>query len=143
MPDAGSESRTTRAPGSVPGLPEVTSPQRHRLTLYTRPQRTGPTERFEPGDGLVRNLIQSERFHVGIWEALPGESFWTDCHPVDEFLYIIEGVATILVPSLRQAVEAHQGDVVHMPARTEHQTMNRGAGTLKLLFCAPPDSIST
>lgn len=143
MPNPGPESRTASAPGAASGLPVVISPERGPLTLYTRPQRTGSTERFEPGDGLVRNLIQSERFHVGIWEALPGESFWIDCHPVDEFLYVIEGVATILVPSLRQAVQAHQGDVVHMPARTDHQTMNRGPGTLKLLFCAPPDAIST
>ena len=44
---------------------------------------------------------------------------------------------------LREAIEAHQGDVVHMPAGTEHQTMNRGPGALKLLFCAPPGSIVT
>ena len=66
-----------------------------------------------------------------MWDALPGESFWTDRHPVDEFLYVIEGVA-ILVPPLREAIEAHPGDVVHMPAGTEHQTMNRGPGPLKV-----------
>lgn len=124
-------------------LPRVISPESEPLTLYTRPQRQGTAERFEPGDGLVRNLIQNDRFHVGIWEALPGESFWTDYHPTDEFLYVIEGVVTILVPSRREAIQAHAGDVVHMPARTDHQTMNRGPGPLKLLFCAPPDAIAT
>jgi len=113
------------------------------LTLYTRPQRGGPAERFEPGDGLVRNYIRTDRFHVGVWEALPGESFWTDCHPSEEFLYVIEGEATVLVPPLRQAVVARRGDVVRMPSGTEHQTMNRGSQPLKLLFCSPPDAIST
>lgn len=143
MSDAAPEPRTTSPSGAASGLPEVISPQNHPLTLYTRPGRAGSTERFEPGDGLVRSLIESDRFQVGIWEALPGESFWTDQHPLDEFLYVIEGTVTILVPSRREAVQAHQGEVVHMPAGTDHQTMNRGPGPLRLLFCAPPNSIST
>lgn len=91
----------------------------------------------------MRTCIDNDRFHVGIWEALPGDSFCTDLHAEDEFLYVIEGVATILVPPAREAVEAHAGDVVHMPAGTAHQTMNRGDGPLRLLFCTPPGSIST
>lgn len=122
--------------------PRVISARDLPLTLYTRPQRQGPTDRFEPGDGLIRTYIENDRFHVGVWEALPGETFWTDKHPVDEFLYIIEGVATIVVPPLREAVQAQQGDVIHMPAETEHQAMNRGPGPLKMLFCAPPGSIA-
>lgn len=125
------------------GLPTVISASDVPLTLYTRPHRGGPSDRFEPSDALVRNYIQTERFHVGVWEALPGESFWTDCHPAEEFLYVIEGEATVLVPPLREAVVARQGDLVRMPPETEHQTMNRGSGVLRLLFCSPPDAIST
>ncbi len=138
--DSGSARQAPQEPAT---RPKVISMRDVPSTLYTRPQRHGPTDRFEPGDALIRTYIESDRFHVGVWDALPGESFWTDKHPVDEFLYVIEGVATILVPPLREAIEAHQGDVVHMPAGTEHQTMNRGPGTLKLLFCAPPGSIAT
>ena len=29
-------------------------------TLYTRPQRPGPTDRFEPGDALIRTYIESD-----------------------------------------------------------------------------------
>ena len=121
--DSGSARQAPQEPAT---RPKVISMRDVPSTLYTRPQRHGPTDRFEPGDALIRTYIESDRFHVGVWDALPGESFWTDKHPVDEFLYVIEGVATILVPPLREAIEAHQGDVVHMPAGTEHQTMNRG-----------------
>lgn len=97
--DAGSLTRHA----SLLGLgPQVISMRDVPSTLYTRPQRPGPTDRFEPGDALIRTYIESDRFHVGVWDALPGESFWTDRHPVDEFLYVTEGVATILVPPLRE-----------------------------------------
>ena len=45
--------------------------------------------------------------------------------------------------SLPRAGRVLLDDVVHMPAGTEHQTMNRGPGPLKVLFCAPPGSIAT
>ena len=124
-------------------LPDVVRADEVPLTLYTRPQRSGLSDRYEPGDALVRNYIRTDRFHVGVWEALPGESFWTDRHPAEEFLYVIEGEATILVPPLRRAVLARRGDLVRMPPGTEHQTMNRGSQPLKLLFCSPPDAIAT
>ena len=124
-------------------LPDVVRADEGPLTLYTRPQRSGLSDRYEPGDALVRNYIRTDRFHVGVWEALPGESFWTDRHPAEEFLYVIEGEATILVPPLRRAVLARRGDLVRMPPGTEHQTMNRGSQPLKLLFCSPPDAIAT
>lgn len=130
-------------PESTAPLPKIIRPDDAPLTLYTRPRRAGETDRYEPGDGLVRNLIDNERYQVGIWEALPGESFWTDCHPTHEFLYIIEGEATILVPSRREAVVARAGEVVAMPPGTDHQTMNRGSSRLRLLFCSPPDAIAT
>jgi mannose-6-phosphate isomerase-like protein (cupin superfamily) len=130
-------------PDRADSLPTVIRADDVRYTLYTRPQRSGSTDRYEPGDALVRNYTQTDRFHVGVWEALPGESFWTDCHSEEEFLYIIEGEATVLVPPLREAVVARQGDLVRMPSGTEHQTMNRGPKPLKVLFCSPPDSITT
>jgi mannose-6-phosphate isomerase-like protein (cupin superfamily) len=124
-------------------LPTVISPDDVPLTLYTRPGRSGATDRYEPGDALVRNYIQSDRFHVGVWEALPGESFWTDCHADEKFLCVIEGEITILVPPLRTAVVGRRGDLIRMPVGTEHQSMNRGSAPLKVLFCSPPDAITT
>ncbi|WP_416972172.1 cupin domain-containing protein [Streptomyces sp. 4F14] len=128
----------------VPGpLPTVISSDDVPLTFYTRPGRSGSTDRYEPGDALVRNYIQTDRFHVGIWEALPGESFWTDCHSDEEVLYVIEGEVTILVLPLGKAVVGRQGDLIRMPAGLEHQSMNRGTRPLKVLFFSPPDAIAT
>lgn len=123
--------------------PSVIRPDSAALTLYTRPGRPGRSERYEPGDALIRTLIQSDRFEVGIWEALPGESFWVDCHEHDEFQYVIAGEATVLLPDERRALTARAGEVVYMTAGTSHQTMNRGEVTLRILYCAPPDPIAT
>ncbi len=142
--DAADAIPTEAVPAAATGsLPVVIAAADVPLTLYTRPRRGGPTDRYEPGDALVRDYIRTDRFHVGVWEALPGESFWTDCHSDDEFLYIIEGELTIVVPPLRQAVVARQGDLVRMPPGTEHQSMNRGTTPVKVLFCSPPDAIAT
>ncbi len=123
--------------------PRVIDPGTIPLTLYTRPGRSGARERFEPGDALVREVIDCDRFAVGLWEALPGESFWVDEHEHDEFLYIISGEATVLLPDDRRALTARAGEVVHMTAGTPHQTMNRGEVMLKVLYCAPPNPIAT
>lgn len=123
--------------------PAVIQPDSVAPTLYTRPRRSGPTDRFEPGDALVRTLIDTDRFEVGIWEALPGESFWVDEHELDEFQYVISGEATVVLPGKRTAVVARAGEVVYMPAGTAHQTMNRGTQPLRVLYCAPPNAIAT
>lgn len=44
-------------------------------TLSTRPQRPGPTDRFEPSDALIRTYVESDRFHVCVWDALPGSPY--------------------------------------------------------------------
>ena len=123
--------------------PRVIRPDTVGPTLYTRPARSGPVDRFEPGDALVRTLIDTDRFEVGIWEALPGESFWVDEHELDEFQYVISGEATVVLPNDRTAMVARAGEVVYMPAGTAHQTMNRGAEPLRVLYCAPPNAIAT
>lgn len=123
--------------------PQVIQPESVPPTLYTRPARSGPLDCFEPGDALVRTLIDTDRFEVGIWEALPGESFWVDEHDQDEFQYIIDGEATVVLPKEGTALVAHAGEVVYMPAGTAHQTMNRGPRLLRVLYCAPPNAIAT
>lgn len=71
--DSGSARQAPQEPASRPKVISMRD-------VPSRPQRPGPTDRFEPGDALIRTYIESDRFHVGVWDALPGESFWTDKH---------------------------------------------------------------
>lgn len=122
--------------------PVVINPADVPLTLYTRPDRPGPKDRYEPGDALMRTIIVNDRYEVGVFEAMPGESFWVDLHEdTDEFLYIIAGELTMVLPHLREAVVVPEGQFLHNPPGTLHQAVNRGQSLLRVLYCAPPGSI--
>ena len=118
-------------------LPQVISPEDVPLTHYIRPERGGVKERFEPGDGFLRNLITADTARCTLFEALPGESFWTDDHAWHEILYVIEGEVTILVPPLGKAIVAKEGQLIHNLPRTKHQTMNRSSKPMKVLVFSP------
>ncbi|WP_109471637.1 cupin domain-containing protein [Ornithinimicrobium cavernae] len=123
-------------------LPQVIDPADVPLTLYTRPDRPGPQDRYEPGDALMRTLIANDRYELGQFECLPGESFWVDLHEdADEFLYVISGELTMLLPRRREAIVVREGQFLLNPVGTHHQAINRGPGMLKVLYCAPPGSI--
>ncbi len=125
-----------------PQRPEVIDPADVPLTLYTRPGRAGPQDRYEPGDALMRTILVNDRFEVGLMEALPGESFWVDYHDdAEEFLYIISGELTMVLPDLREAIVVRQGQFLRNPTGINHQAVNRGPEPLKVMYCAPPGSI--
>jgi len=122
--------------------PEVINPEDVPLTLYTRPGRPGPKDRYEPGDALMRTIIANDRYEVGLFECLPGESFWVDLHEeAEEFLYIISGELTMLLPQHREAIVVRAGQFLRNPPGVHHQAINRGSELLKVLYCAPPGSI--
>lgn len=125
-----------------PLRPTVIDPADVPLTLYTRPGRSGPQDRYEPGDALMRTIIANDIYEVGLMEALPGESFWVDFHEDDEeFLYIISGELTMLLPDLREALVVKEGQFLRNPPGINHQAINRGTELLKILYCAPAGSI--
>lgn len=137
-------SAAEQTPGSGPEVrrPVVIDPADVPLTLYTRPDRPGPQDRYEPGDALMRTIIANEQYEVGVMEALPGESFWVDLHEdAEEFLYIISGELTMLLPELREAVVVRQGQFLRNPPGVYHQAINRGTELLTVLYCAPAGSI--
>lgn len=122
--------------------PTVIDPQDVPLTLYTRPGRSGPQDRYEPGDALMRTIIANDMYELGLMEALPGESFWVDFHEdAEEFLYIIAGELTMLLPDLREAIVVRQGQFLRNPPGMNHQAINRGTELLRVLYCAPAGSI--
>jgi mannose-6-phosphate isomerase-like protein (cupin superfamily) len=124
--------------------PRIIDPAQVPFTLYTRPDRQGPADRYEPGDALMQTVIQGERYEVGISEMLPGESFWVDVHEdADEFLYVISGELTMVLPQLREAMVVRQGQFLVNPVGIQHQAVNRGPDRLRILYCAPPGSIIT
>ncbi|MFD0686727.1 cupin domain-containing protein [Actinomadura fibrosa] len=56
---------------------------------------------------------------------------------VEEFIYVIEGTATIL--SCEKEFVLHPGDAIYIPAGTEHQHVNREASqTLHQLYIFSP-----
>lgn len=90
----------------------------------------------------MRTIIVNDRYEVGLFECLPGESFWVDFHEGDEeFLYIISGELTMLLPQLREAIVVREGQFLRNPPGVHHQAINRGIELLEVLYCAPPGSI--
>lgn len=117
--------------------PVVIKTEEAPLKYFKRPSRTGVEGRYEPGDGFLRLFYQDENVIIGFSETRPGESFQVDLHPDNEFLYIVEGELTLFLPELNEAVTAKAGDFVHNLPGMQHQTINRGGDTLKILFFTP------
>ncbi|MFI0367407.1 cupin domain-containing protein [Actinomadura sp. 1N219] len=74
---------------------------------------------------------------LGYISFAAGSSVPPHTREVDEFIYVIEGIATIL--SCGREFMLDPGDAIYIPAGTEHQHVNKaGETTLRQLYIFSP-----
>lgn len=92
------------------------------------------------GGGKIKRLFGSESTRnmslaVGIFQ--PGEGLVLHDHPnEEEFYYILCGSGTVTVG--KQEKEVRPGDVLYVPAGTNHKIINTGDEELRSVFILSP-----
>jgi mannose-6-phosphate isomerase-like protein (cupin superfamily) len=90
-------------------------------------------------DNFRKVLSTAEHTQVVVMTLQPGEDIGAEVHPDnDQVLLFTEGTARAEVGGETRDVAA--GDLVVVPAGTQHNFTNTGAGTVRLLtIYGPPD----
>lgn len=98
------------------------------------------------GDGVLANVLVDEEStgaeNLGFgWISFePGSDAGPHTREVEEFLYILNGTATIEANGKEYVLE--EGDSIFIPAGLEHRHVNKADETLEqLYFFAPPGPI--
>lgn len=85
-----------------------------------------------------KELYTTDRSQVVVMSLEPGEDIGLETHDLDQVLVFVAGQGEFSVGSQRGMVEA--GDVVVVPAHTQHNFSNSGKTALKLYtIYAPPE----
>lgn len=85
-----------------------------------------------------KELYTTERSQLVVMSIQPGEDIGLETHDLDQALFFVAGQGDYLLGGQKGSMKA--GDVVVVPAHTEHNFINTGDAPLKLYtFYAPPD----
>lgn len=85
-----------------------------------------------------KELYTTDRTQVVVMSVAPGEDIGLETHDLDQVLIFVAGKADAVVGDRRGTVTA--GDLVVVPAHTQHNFTNTGDEPLKLYTVyAPPD----
>jgi mannose-6-phosphate isomerase-like protein (cupin superfamily) len=103
-------------------------------------------------NGFVQNIedmaIQNEHFRRVLYTAKhsqlvlmalkPQEDIGSEVHPLDQFFRVEDGIGEVVLNGIRTPIQA--GFAVVVPAGTEHNIINTGAGPMKLYtLYSPPN----
>ena len=96
--------------------------------------------RFSPEKIARISLFESERMFCDVWGLSPGQEQKPVAHEECDTLYFVaEGCGRFAVGGEVRSVG--EGNIVRVPAGTEHSVQNGGAGNLTLLVLAAPHPI--
>ncbi len=85
-----------------------------------------------------KELYTTDRTQIVVMSVEPGDDIGLETHDLDQVLYFISGTGEYAVGNDRGEVKP--GDVVVVPAHTQHNFLNTGKEPLKLFTVyAPPD----
>ncbi len=85
------------------------------------------------------NNLENRTFDPMIATILPGKTGEQDIplgHPGEEFIYVLEGVFTIVLDGVEH--EMYPGDSIHFSSKTPHDWMNRTGSLVKILIVSSP-----
>jgi len=122
--------RPLASPGSTPA---ATDSGKEAAALFV----TEIVKAALANDYFRKELHTTTNAQVVLMSVKPGEDIGREAHDVDQVLVFVEGSGEYVVGSRKGALKA--GDLVMVPARTEHNIVNTGQGPLKLYtIYAPP-----
>lgn len=104
--------------------------------------RGNDVELYKGAEGVVASvLVDGESFGarnlaLGHISFKSGSEVPPHTREVEEFIYVIEGTATILSCGTRYVLRA--GDTMYIPSGTEHQHVNEGPDVLRQLYIFSP-----
>lgn len=85
-----------------------------------------------------KELFTTDRSQLVVMSLQPGEDIGLETHDLDQALFFVAGAGDYLVGGEKGNMKA--GEVVVVPAHTEHNFINTGSEPLKLYTVyAPPD----
>ena len=99
---------------------------------------------YKGADGVIAKVLVdaescgAENLAFGHISFAPGSKVPPHTRDVEEFIYVLEGTATILACGTKYILGP--GDAIYMPAGTEHQHVNEDSDTTlrQIYIFAPP-----
>lgn len=97
---------------------------------------------YRGGDGVIASVLVDQQscgatnLALGLISFGHGSKVPPHTRQVEEFIYVIEGRATILSCGQKYVLEA--GDAIYIPVGTEHQHVNEDSNTLRQLYIFSP-----
>ncbi len=83
-----------------------------------------------------RELFTNSHSQVVLMSIKPGEDIGKEVHQVDQILVFVQGAARAIVGG--EELEVGAGDMVDVPAGTEHNFINTGSDDVKLYTVYAP-----
>jgi len=96
-------------------------------------------ERFDSAREKAFDVVaETEQSQAAVFVLPPGaDTGMSEGHDGDQILYVASGDGEVQVGD--ETAECHPGDVILIPAQTEHDVRNRGDEPLRMLsIYAPP-----
>lgn len=89
-------------------------------------------------DDFRRVLYTAEHCQLVVMSLRPNEDIGAEVHQLDQFFRVEEGTGEAVLDGVRTAIRA--GFAIVVPAGTNHNIVNTGAGAMKLYtLYAPPN----
>lgn len=88
----------------------------------------------------ILNHEDVEGMTIGITKLYPGEEIPLNTHKTTEVFLILSGHAKLYESGINS--EMNEGDIVIIPADTEHLVKNIGGEILQMIFIMPPMNTS-
>lgn len=88
-------------------------------------------------DFFRKVLFTGEHSQLVVMCLQPGEEIGTEVHEVDQLIYVVEGEGKAVIEGRGEEIE--EGDIVCVPARTQHNIVNTDNEPMQLFTVyAPP-----
>ncbi len=101
-------------------------------------QYTSIADMARDNENFRKVLFTNSYSQVVLMSIQPGDEIGLETHDVDQILYFVDGEARAVVDGEEHFVEP--GDIVDVPAGSEHNFINTGSEELKLFTVyAPPE----
>jgi len=116
-------------------------PEEKKPTVITKEETI--TEIYPPDQPFSSNIVwvwaSTDQISQTMFQLSPGAFFGPpDAHAGDEMYYVLNGTLTEIQPELGQVIQAEEGEAIHIPKGSFHQSYNFGEEEVTILCCIAP-----